>query len=239
MHEFKYTNDKLLSRRRDFHVRIALWSMVAASVAIGIFALYGTHVTDSNTNVILAVLAALIVAGIVISAFILAFRHAEEVARSESVLVLTDNNLSYRRSGRPDVQIRLSAISALYSRGSHLIVEGADPRRQIMIPQDIAEFQTLSERLAEHHSIDIQPTLDVLIFARAIIYALCCALVLWSRLNIVTILASAIGLGIVGVESFYLYAKIRQNPKRWHSLVILVCEWLGVVLIACFRIIRT
>lgn len=239
MNEFKYTNDKLSDKRRDLHVRVALWSMVAAALGIGIFALYGKRVADSNMNVTLVVLVALIVAGIVALAFILAIHHAEEVARHESAVVLTDDNLIYKRNGRPDVQIGFSEISDLYTRGRQLIVEGAVPQKRIMIPQDIAEFQTVSERLAKHHSIVTQPTSAVPMLARPIIYALCCALVLWSRLNMVMLIAAAAGLLIVGLESFYLFATTRQNPKRRYSIAILICEWLGVVIIAYFRIIRS
>jgi hypothetical protein len=239
MSEFKYANDGLLNKRRDFHLRVALWSMVAAALGVGMFALYGKRVADSNMNVTLTVLTVLILAVIIILAFILAFRHAEEVARHESTVVLTDDTLIYKRSGRPDVQIGFSEISDLYMRGSRLIVEVAVPPKRIMIPQDIPELRTVSESLAKHHSIVTQPTTGVPMLAKPIIYAVCCSLVLWTRLNMVMLIAAAVGLVIVGLESFYLFAKIKQNPRRRLSIAILICEWLGVVMIAYFRIVRS
>ena len=77
---------------------------------------------------------------IVIGGFIVATRLGTLRMFLKCVYILTDTTLVRRLVGWPDVEIRLSAIGALYEHSKKLIVESSYYSRTIAIPQELESF---------------------------------------------------------------------------------------------------
>jgi hypothetical protein len=207
---------------------------------ITLFSLYASRVERARLGIPLAFVAGLIVAGVVAAAHMLAFRNAMNTVRRQTVFILTDDRLICKRNERPDIQIPLSAISALCSQGRNLIVESGATKSRVVISGELEGFDTLRNSLAKHHDIITRPAAPFLGVPRLLIYGLCCAFILWSHHPIIIVLASGVGVTVIGLESFYLYGRIKHNPKQQYPIIAFIAfEWLGAALIAYYRLIRS
>jgi hypothetical protein len=214
--------------------------MVVVLGGVTLFSLYGSRVERARLSIPLTLLAALIVAGILAAAHMLAYRNAVNTVRRQTRFILTDTSLICKRDDRPDIQIPLSAISALYSQNKDLIVESKATKGRLVISGKLEGFNTLRNSLAKHHDIVTRPAVRFLGVPRLLIYGLCCAFVLWSQHPIIIVLASGVGVAVIGLESFYLYGRIKHNPKQRYKLIAFIAfEWLGAGLIAYFRLMRS
>jgi hypothetical protein len=240
MQEFRFQDNELSNGRRDFPVRIGLWGMIVVLTSIALFSIYGSRVEIARLSMPLTLLAALIVAGILAAAHMLAYRNAVNTVRRKTHFILTDASLICKRNERPDIQIPLSAISALYSQGEDLIVESKATKGRLVISGKLEGFNTLRNSLAKHHDIITRPAVRFLGVPILLIYGVCCAVVLWCHHPIIVVLASGVGVAVIGLESFYLYGRIKHNPRQRYKLIAFIAfEWLGAALIAYCRLIRS
>src|SRR5882724_1382083 len=140
MDESRLTKNVPSTRQRDLRLRIGLWAMIAVLSAIAIESMNTQRMVRPRLNLLLALVAGVIVIGVVSIAYVLAFQHGLEKLKHEMSFVLTDRALIRKWKGHSNVQIGLADISAVYLQGSRLVVESSTLGRQIAIPQEIEGF---------------------------------------------------------------------------------------------------
>ena len=148
MSEFRVISDEKSIRKRERWTRLIFWGAASTLSGVTLFAVYGADFASPELKTALAWLAGLIVAGTIIGAYFVVYRHAIEKAKRELVFELTDTDLVRRKSGWPDVRIGLPEIRALYERQDWLVVESVEPTRRIAIPAEAEGFAVLRAELA-------------------------------------------------------------------------------------------
>jgi small-conductance mechanosensitive channel len=239
MNEFRVVGRTSSVRQRGLVARLSLWGMVAGLLGIVFFASDGPRSTVQHFSGALLFIFGLIAVGAIVLVFLLIFRDVWEKGISGWSFILTDANLIKKREGWPDITIPLDNITGLYVRKKYLEVESSILNRRIIIPKEIERFDTLQKALSKYKEPVSRPSDGVLLYTSALVYAICCALVLWSRILPITLWAATLGVASLEVQTYYLYASIRRNPKtRSSGLTFISLAWLGAILIAFFRIIH-
>lgn len=239
MNEFRFVGSKLSGRRNDLSARLELWGIVVGLLSIGLFASYGSRQTIQRFSIVLSVLAGFLVVSAIVLAFMVAFRHAREKAASEWSFILTDENLIKKRKGRPDIIVPLGDITELYFQNSYLVVKSSTLGLRIDIPKEIEGFDTLQKALGSCKTPSSRSS-GIFRLARTLLYAVCCAFVLWSRQLPIVLLASVIGFMLLGLQSLSFYNYIKHKPQTRYAGVAFICfEWMSAVLIAFFRLIHS
>lgn len=235
MREFRVLANGASSIKQTRQIRLLLWSAVAALSVVTLFAVYGTSSIGPVLSTVLEGFAGLIVVFVIVSAYVLAYRHACDVVARDSVFVLTDTQLIRRRTGHPDVQIDLGEINSLCEGHGWIVVESIEEK--IAIPEDVQEFASLRAELTRRAKV-VRPRRRSLAPIIVVVYLLYWAGVLWSRNSLLTAVAGAIGLTLLCWQSFLLAkpfatSRIRLLSWGWISL-----GWLAAALFICFRLLR-
>jgi hypothetical protein len=238
MSEFRVTLDKASQGRRDGKIRIAVWGVVLLLLVTAIVGVLSVRLSNPHVNTAFTWLAISIVAGAIVGAHLLATRLGLEKLERDTIFLLTEEDVVRRRAGWPDVRIGLSEITSLIERRNWLVVEGAESTSRIAIPREVDGFATLRAELAKHCSITVQPTRSLVELIPIIASLLCWGTVFWLRDATVVRVAAATALVLLAWESFRLYSRLRQNPKRLLGLLWIALGWVAAILVVYFRLLR-
>jgi hypothetical protein len=183
--EFKVSPDRASSQRHDLRIRLFLWGAVLLLVGITIIGIVGVRSIGQAAETALVVTAGAIVVCVVGAAYVLGGQEGIERAKQNTVFLLTNDDLIRQRTGSPDVRIGLSEVKSLSERPGWLLVESAEPRKRIAIPNNVERFQFLRSELIKHgplvQSPRRSPFLALLLGLPTVASLLSWALVFWSK----------------------------------------------------------
>jgi len=239
MSEFRVQNVSADGRNRG--TRLILWGVILTLAAIAVFSIFG-HPGNAGLNAILTAVVIVIVVASALGANVLAVQSGLEKIERDSVFVLNDEGLIRQRKGWPDVRIGLSEIKALREMRDGLLIESVEPRRQIVVPKEVQGFALLRTELEKHSPVIESPRhLPHKTLPRVmpmIASLLCWGLVLWSRdANVVKVMAST-AVALMGFETFQINKQLRDSPKRFVVLSVIVLSWIAALLLIYLRIVR-
>ena len=246
MTEFRISPNRELRGNSLLRVRAILWSIVAALIVIPLSAIIlFAHYKDRTPIYLAPTTLAWLCAGLLMvaigAAYYAAYQGGLQKLKREVSFALTDHELVRKRGGWPDVRVGLSEVKTLYERNGWLVVESAEPRRRIVISDEVEGFAALRAELAKHRSISDPPkrgplALLGLVFLLASIF--CWILVVMSRDVAVVRTAGAGGLILLGWSSFRLGKQLSQYPKKFLVWIFLAIMWASMLWFVYLQITR-
>jgi hypothetical protein len=236
MAEFKVSQTSIQSSDRK--IRFALWGAVLALSGITLFAVLVDPSETSAVKTGLAWISGLIVAGVVVSAYLLAFRNASQSVQRKLLFELTNKELVCRKSGSPDVRIELGEIQALYEGRGWLVVESAAPRKRIAVPDGVEGFGALRAELTKYGSVSAMPRRSIFAFSSLLASLICWTFVLWSKNHTAVKLAAAVVTALLTWESLRLVRKIKGRPKRYFVWSMIAIAWITSLVLIYINVLR-
>lgn len=240
--EFKISPDKASIQRHDQHIRLFLWSLVLLLVGITIIGIVGVRSIGRVAETALVVTAGTIVVCVVGAAYVLAAQEGIERGKRNTVFLLINDHLVRQRSGWPDVRIGLSELKSLYERPGWLLVESAEPRRRIAIPNNVERFEFLRSELIKHGPIvkspRRSPLLALLLGLPTVASLFCWALIFWSKEPWVVKTAACVAVTLLAWGSFSTSRLRIGSPKRYLLWGMLGTSWVAALWIIYARLAR-
>ena len=237
--EFKVSLNKAASRSHDKHIRLFLWGAVLLLLGITIV---GVLDVDQTAHKPLAVAAGAVVVCVVVAAFVLAAQNGIEKAKLNTTFVLSDDNIVRKTTGWADVRIRLSEVRILSERPGWLVVESAEPRRRIAIPEDVESFDLLRSELTKHglliKSPRRSPFVALLLGLPTMVSLFCWVLIFWSKEPWLVKTAACVALGLLAWGSFSVGRLRVVSPKRYLLWAVIGTSWVATVWIIYSRLKR-
>jgi hypothetical protein len=236
--ESRVTADKVFNPHQDRRARQGLWGAVLVMLGLTLFASYGTRPVGPKLNTAFLWAVGLILVGTVGSAYFLAYRTGLQKVKLSLRFLLSDKDLVRRREGWPDVRIRRSELTRLYERSGWLVVESAEPRRRIAIPNDVEGFTNIRTELSKSSPIVKPPRVSPLAIVPSIVSLLLWTLVLLSREIRVVEVAGSLALSLQGWYSLRLTRLLHHSRKRFLFWAVLAFGWAAAVLVIYSRLAR-
>lgn len=240
--EFKVSPDKASCRAHDNRIRLFLWGAVLLLVGITIIGIVGVGSIGQTAETALVVAAGGTVICVVVAAYILAAQEGIEKAKKNTIFLLSSDDLVRQHAGWPDVRIGLSEVKSLSERPGWLVIESAEPRRRIAIPDNLESFEVLRAELIKHgvliKSPQRSPFLALLISLPIVASFLCWALIFWSKQPWLVKTAPCVGLALLAWGSFSVSRLRIASPKRYLLWAMLGTSWVAALWIIYSRLAR-
>jgi hypothetical protein len=183
------------------------------------------------------------ISAIVASLFLAGFFWGTARMKRQLAFVLTDNDLTRKRSGWPDVQIPFSEIRSVKEKRDWLIVEEAVAGRRIAVPRDVNDFELLRSELAKYarpsspsgtrHGISFLGGLGVLLLS-----IVCWWLALFSSNAGLVRGSGVVILVLLGWSGLYALKLRLLRSAPVFVLLILSVIWTAALAFACLRLAR-
>jgi len=240
--EFRVSPDKASSQKHDERIRLFLWSSVLLLVGITIIGIVGVRSIGQTAETALIVTAVAIVVGVVVAVYVLGAQEGIESAKQNTIFLLTNDDLVRQRMGWPDVRIRLSELKSLSERPGWLLVESAEPRRRIAIPNNVERFEFLRSELIEHGTIVQSPRrppfLALLFGLPTVVSLFCWALIFWSKEPWLVKTAACVALVLLAWGSLRIGRLRIGSPQRYLLWAMLGTSWVAALCIIYSRLAR-
>jgi hypothetical protein len=236
--EFKVSPDEASSQRHDNHIRLFLWSAVLLLVGITVIGIVGVRSIGQSAETALVVIAWAIVASVVGAVYVLGAQENIERVKRNTIFLLTDDDLVRQRAGWPDVRIGLSEVKTLFERPGWLVIESAEPRRRIAIPNNVERFAFLRSELIKHGPIVESPRQFPFLALPTITTLFCSALIFWSKELWLVKTAACVVLALLGWGSLRLGRLRIPSPKRYLLWAVLGTTWVAALWIIYSRLER-
>ena len=229
MPEFRIAPDALRDRREN-RIRLRMWGTVLLLIAI-VAVVLGLRIQGligRDSKLVGLMMASLI--GAVILAYIQAFREGMRRFKRRMVIVLDEKSILFKAPDLPAREIAFSEIAALVEGPSGFVVESVPPVRKIGVPDDIAGFEAIREKMARHHAFSTQPRKMPW---RGLLTLLIVVLSWVALLNVqdtgLILLCAAIVLAFQALGTRTWWSAARSSPKRWLVAVALAFSSLAAI----------
>jgi hypothetical protein len=178
--------------------------------------------------------AGLVIVGVVILSY---FEGLWKLRSRSEFEVFPDKIIEKRLEARFALEIPLNKIRSLSQRSGWLVVEGDDPLKRIMIPQEIDGFEELKVELSSHHELEASNTTrPVRSFLPILLLVGACGLLFVGR-SLFVILAGAILLFFLEGWGFYaLVGVYRTRPIPKFLILVWIVTLLTIFLITYSRV---
>ena len=245
MREFRVARDELSPKRSLRRNMLKMWSAVTVLLCVVTLALFVPRSIYHSVNGRIETLVSLprlfvpLMLMVVIACYYYVMaRLGLERAKLKTVYALTDQDLLRRRDGWPDVRIGLSEVKSLTQKRRYLVVESAEPRRVIAIPNEIEGFASLRAELEKHCLLADSSRLSFLEFVPVAAFYFCGVLALLSSDPSIAKLASVIGLALLAYSSFRLLGRgPHSSPKRVLVWIMIGLSWMAALLLVYLRVL--
>ncbi len=174
--------------------------------------------------------------GTFIFATALACREALFRATRQMVFVLDDAGIVRIRKNFPTIEIPFREIESLQEDSRWLLVLSIEPRRKIAIPVDVESYQLLRSELAKRHALTISPRYPLKGIALSTLALTAWAIVLWTHDRWLIVLAGGIGLLLLMLASYRLWALLCRMNKKTVALMSLGIAWILAIAIIWLRL---
>lgn len=239
MPEFKMP---LSQQGPDNRLRLILWQMIVMLLGLALAA-YTALTPDLEFRKPLFYFSVVIMIGDLVIFPYYGLRSGFRRVKYGLEFVLSDEDLTRKRVGWPDIRIELSEIKALYERPSWLIVRSNDPKRRIGIPREVEGYDELRTALAKHAPfsgpVKRRPTASFLTgWVLTLISVLSWWLVSWSKNATVIRISGTVALLWLTWSSLYLDRLFRDSAKRPLLWLFLGIGWMVGLFLIGIRILR-
>ena len=152
--------------------------------------------------------------------------------------MLTDHDLVRQRTGWPDVRIGLSEVKRLSEGPRWLLIESAEPRRRIAIPNDLEKFTLLRSELIKLGPIVKRPRRSPILAIPPIASLFSWALVFLANELWVVKTAACLALALLAWESFSIGKLPVPRSKPYLLWIMLGTSWVAALWIIYSRLER-
>jgi hypothetical protein len=154
MTEYKFANQPAFGGKTVAALRVFLWACVVMLLGLGAYAVFGPLSPDRTTVVMLARLACFLVTVAVLLVYFFGRKIGIAEQRQKSSFLLTEEDLTYRREGWPDIQIALSSISSVTESSDGLrVISSEDSFVGFRVPRELDGYGSLRSALQKHQVI--------------------------------------------------------------------------------------
>jgi len=144
-------------------------------------------------------------------------------------LEVSDGKIIQSSDDTEAIEIPLNNIESLHEYRGWLLIRGVEPGRQISIPKEIDEFETLKRELTSYHPVIVaKAKVFPLSFLPFVLLIIAWLLLLTSHSRAIVLCDGIVVLGLQGAGTYSLLRTLRGKTKLKLIVLTLVLTWLTI-----------